>query len=68
MANNHALAYVDSKLSQKGTYRISQASQNVMASYSLNGEQKRWRGTEEKMAKELPVDTKDIKVSRTLRV
>ncbi len=56
---------VDIKLSQKGTYRISQASQNVMASYSLNGEQKRWRGTEEKMAKELPVDAKDIKVSRT---
>ena len=47
---------VDIKLSQKGTYRISQASQNVMASYSLNGEQKRWRGTEEKMAKELPVE------------
>jgi uncharacterized GH25 family protein len=36
-----------------------------MANYSLNGEQKRWRGTEEKMVKEIPADAKDLKVSRT---
>lgn len=55
----------DIKLPQKGTYKISQTSQNVMATYRLNGEEKRWRGTEEKMAQEIPVEASDIKVSRT---
>jgi uncharacterized GH25 family protein len=55
----------DVKLPQKGTYKISLVSQNVMANYSLNGEQKRWRGTEDKMAAEIPAEAKDVKVSRT---
>ena len=55
----------DVKLLQKGTYKISLVSQNVMANYILNGEQKRWRGTEDKMATEIPTDAKDLKVSRT---
>ncbi|PTQ89355.1 DUF4198 domain-containing protein [Agitococcus lubricus] len=56
---------VDIKLPQKGTYKISQNAQSVMATYRLNGEEKRWRGTEEKMAQEIPADATDIKVSRT---
>ena len=36
-----------------------------MANYILNGEQKRWRGTEDKMSAEIPAEAKDIKVSRT---
>lgn len=55
----------DIKLSQKGTYKIRLESQNVMANYTLNGEQKRWRGTEDKMATEIPAEAKDLKVSRT---
>lgn len=55
----------DIKLPQKGTYKISQTSQSVMATYRLNGEEKRWRGTEDKMAKEIPVEATDVKVSRT---
>lgn len=55
----------DLRLQQLGTYKISVVSQNVMANYTLNGEQKRWRGTEEKMAQEVPADAKDLKVSRT---
>ena len=55
----------DIKLSQKGTYKIRLDSQNVMANYILNGEQKRWRGSEDKMATEIPVEAKDVKVSRT---
>ena len=46
----------DFKLLQKGTYKISQNSQNVMATYRLNGEEKRWRGAEEKMAQEIPAE------------
>ena len=56
---------IDIKLLQKGTYKISHVSQNVMASYLLNGEQKRFRGTEDKMAKDIPAEATDIKVSRT---
>ncbi|MDO8414581.1 MAG: DUF4198 domain-containing protein [Agitococcus sp.] len=55
----------DVKLLQKGTYKISLVSQSVMANYTLNGEQKRWRGTEDKMATEIPAEAKDLKVSRT---
>jgi uncharacterized GH25 family protein len=55
----------DIKLPQKGTYKISLVSQNVMANYTLNGEQKRWRGTEDKMAAEIPAEAKEVKVSRT---
>lgn len=54
----------DIKLAQKGTYKISNVSQNVMASYTLNGESKRWRGTEENMT-QIPSEAKDINVSRT---
>lgn len=56
---------VDIKLSQDGTYKISNLSSNVNASYSLNGEQKRWRGNEANMAKEIPTEATDIKVTRT---
>jgi uncharacterized GH25 family protein len=55
----------DIKLSQKGTYKISLVSQSVMANYTLNGEQKRWRGSEDKMAAEISAEAKDVKVSRT---
>ncbi|HQV80866.1 MAG TPA: DUF4198 domain-containing protein [Agitococcus sp.] len=54
----------DIKLAQKGTYKISQSSQNIMATYTLNGESKRWRGTEENMT-QIPSAAKDINVSRT---
>lgn len=55
----------DLRLLQPGTYKISVVSQNVMASYTLNGEQKRWRGAEDKMAQDIPAAARDVKVSRT---
>ena len=36
-----------------------------MATYRLNGEEKRWRGAEEKMAQEIPAEATDLKISRT---
>ena len=54
----------DIKLAQTGTYKISQYSQNVMATYRINGEEKRWRGTEDKMAQEIPAEAIDLKISR----
>lgn len=55
----------DIRLVQKGTYKISNTSHNVMATYVLNGESKRWRGTEDKMAQEIPTEATDINVSRS---
>ena len=56
----------DLKLDQPGTYRIAIVTESVMASYKLNGEEKRYRGTPEGLAKEVPATAEDLQVSRTL--
>jgi uncharacterized GH25 family protein len=53
----------DLQLKQPGTYRLAIANQGVMASYEENGATKRWRGTAEKFATEVPADAKNLKVS-----
>jgi uncharacterized GH25 family protein len=55
----------DVHLTQKGTYKLANASTMVMASYDEGGQLKRWRGTEETFAKEVPKDAKGLAVSRT---
>jgi uncharacterized GH25 family protein len=60
----HMRSSFDVALSQPGTYKASIVSQNVMASYMLNGEMKRWRGSEEAFAKEVPGGAQDLKVTR----
>jgi uncharacterized GH25 family protein len=54
----------DMKLAQPGTYRIVNFSESVFANYKLGGEQKRWRGTADAMAKEIPADATDLQVTR----
>lgn len=54
----------DLKLEQPGTYRISLVNVAVMASYKLNGENKRWRGTEEAFTKEIPANAEDVQATR----
>jgi uncharacterized GH25 family protein len=54
----------DVKLAQPGTYRIVNFSESVFATYKLGGEPKRWRGTAEAMAKEIPADAKELQVTR----
>lgn len=44
----------DVKLTQDGTYRVSNVSASVMGSYKLGGETKRFRGTMESLAKDVP--------------
>lgn len=56
----------DLKLSQPGTYRIALVNKGVTASYKLNGETKRWRGTEEALAKEVPANATELNVTRSL--
>ncbi len=56
----------DLKLSQKGTYKIAVVTKGVNATYKQGGEVKRWRGTEETLAKEVPANAQDLVVTRSL--
>lgn len=56
----------DVKLAQKGTYKIALVNHNVMASYKQGAETKRWRGTEEALAKEVPANAQDLVVTRSV--
>ncbi len=55
----------DVQMAKAGTYKIALVSQNVMGSYKLNGEMKRFRGTEDTLAKDVPAGAEDVKITRT---
>ncbi|HEY1102931.1 MAG TPA: DUF4198 domain-containing protein [Burkholderiaceae bacterium] len=55
----------DVKLVKDGTYRISNVSQSLMASYKQGSETKRFRGTVEAFAKEVPADAEVLSASIT---
>ncbi|MFZ4878310.1 DUF4198 domain-containing protein [Janthinobacterium sp. Mn2066] len=55
----------DVKMEKPGTYKAAIVSQTVMASYKVNGEQKRFRGNEETFKKDVPADAQELKVTRT---
>ncbi|SHG52936.1 DUF4198 domain-containing protein [Massilia sp. CF038] len=57
----------DLKLAQDGTYKIALVTQAVMGSYKdkASGETKRFRGSEESFAKDVPADAQDLKTVRT---
>ncbi|MBF8177875.1 DUF4198 domain-containing protein [Herminiimonas contaminans] len=54
----------DVKLAQKGTYKLTMVNDGLSASYKVGTENKRWRGSAETFAKEVPADAKDLNVSR----
>jgi uncharacterized GH25 family protein len=55
----------DLKMVKNGTYKISLVTLNVMGSYKDKaGELKRFRGTEESLAKDVPADAQDVKTVR----
>jgi len=53
----------DVHLTQTGTYKLAVVN-NVFASYKENGKNKRWRGTAEKFAQEVPTDAQDLRVTQ----
>ncbi|SHM41343.1 Uncharacterized conserved protein, contains GH25 family domain [Duganella sacchari] len=56
----------DLKLVKTGTYKIALVSQSVFGSYKdKEGNVKRFRGTEESLAKDVPADASEVKLSRT---
>lgn len=56
----------DVQLKQQGTYRIAMVNSGLSASWEEDGKPKRWRGTAEKFASEVPRDAKDLKVSQSV--
>lgn len=55
----------DVHLTKNGTYRLANVSQGLFASYEENGATKRWRGTAEKFAAEVPANAKNLQVSES---
>jgi len=56
----------DLKLVKTGTYKIALVSQSVFGSYKdKEGNVKRFRGTEETLAKDVPADATEVKLTRT---
>ncbi len=66
VAVGHLRSTFDVKLAKPGTYKASIVTRGVMASYQLNGEMKRFRGTEDGFAKDLPAGATEVKATRTL--
>ena len=56
----------DVELKQTGTYRIAMVNAGLSASWEEDGKPKRWRGTAEKFAAEVPKDAKDLKVMQSV--
>lgn len=54
----------DVQLSQQGTYKIAVVNNGVFASYKVDGQQKRWRGAADALAKEIPANAQDLKVTQ----
>lgn len=55
----------DVALTKPGTWKIGSASQSIMASYTENGEVKRFRGTPEEFAKQVPAGAADLKTIKS---
>jgi uncharacterized GH25 family protein len=64
LLTGHLRSTFDVEMTQPGTYKASLVQKNVFGSYTVNGEMKRFRGTEEAFAAAVPADAKDVKVSR----
>ena len=58
-------ASVDLQLPKEGTYRIALVSNNVMGSYKVGNEVKRFRGSEADFAKQVPAGAQDVRKTIT---
>jgi len=55
----------DLHLVQNGTYRLANVNNGVFANYEVDGQKKRWRGTAEKFAAEVPANAKNLQVQQS---
>ena len=56
----------DVELLQQGTYRIAVVNSGLTASWQEDGKPKRWRGSAQSFAAEVPADAPDLKVTQTV--
>ena len=56
----------DVQITKPGTWKVTSLGTTVMASYSENGEVKRFRGTGEDFAKQVPAGAADLKTIKTI--
>ncbi|WP_371748057.1 DUF4198 domain-containing protein [Cupriavidus sp. AcVe19-6a] len=54
----------DLRLTQPGTYRVAVVNQGLFASYKIDGQAKRWRGSADNFAKEVPANAQDLTVTQ----
>lgn len=55
----------DVKLAQKGTYKIALVNNMMMASFKVDGANKRLRGTAASLAKEIPANAQELRVTQS---
>ncbi|CAN5434197.1 DUF4198 domain-containing protein [soil metagenome] len=55
----------DVPLASAGTYKVAIVNDGVFASWKEDGKPKRWRGTVEAFAKEVPANAQDLEVTQT---
>jgi len=55
----------DLHLTQPGTWKVANVSSGVMATYKLDGEEKRWRGSAAEFPAALPAGATDVVATRT---
>jgi len=53
----------DFRLGQPGTYRVTAASDGLMAFWRQDGQPRRWRGTREAFAREVPANAEGLRVT-----
>lgn len=58
-------ATFDLQLIQSGTYKLSIINNALGASYKVDGQQKRWRGTPEALSREIPANAQELKVTQS---
>ncbi|CAM3277939.1 DUF4198 domain-containing protein [Cupriavidus taiwanensis] len=54
----------DLHLTQPGTYRVAVVNNGLFASYKVDGQPKRWRGTAETFAGAIPANAQDLQVTQ----
>jgi uncharacterized GH25 family protein len=53
----------DLRLAAPGTYRVAVAGESLMAAWRADGQQRRWRGTREAFAREVPANAEGLRVT-----
>lgn len=56
----------DVQLKQAGTYKIGIVNDYAIASWDVNGQRKRWRGTPQALATEVPKDAQKLEIGQSL--